>query len=210
MVTDNVVFNSAVTTTGQVLLSCGHPAGSSLHVYQAATNDLHELDRGEFHHYVSPLSNGDLLLSRIGTGNVGGLFRCRGVSMDCERLKAPNSPFPWIGSPDGRRAATWSDGSIQVLNLADGSATDIGPGKVAFCLMRWSGPSTIWFKDLLTLLWTELDVDSKTLTGRTIPGTGGNCLDGIPDFTLPPGISSPVKISVKVESEIRVRSFRAP
>jgi hypothetical protein len=210
MAVEGIVYDWTVTTNGNVFLSQGHPNGSSLHIYRPENDSIQELDRGPYWYSVSAIQDGDWLLSRVGSGKAAGFYRCKGASLNCQRLHVPILSQPWVAAPNGARAVAWNDGSLQVLNLADGTVTDTAIGRVAFCRVRWAGPSALWFKDLATLLWTELDVDRMQLTGRTRPGTGGTCIDGIPDPTLPPEMTSPVRVSVTVASEIRVRPFRAP
>jgi hypothetical protein len=123
--------------------------------------------------------------------------------MKC-RLIDSGSPFPIAVAPDGRWLASPSPFGLRLQDLAtEGRTVDLALHPT-YCQLVWSGPTTLWLKDWVTLLWTEIDILSRRATGRTAPG-GGSCLNGAPDPITPPGVRTPIRIETTIESEIRLR-----
>jgi tRNA A-37 threonylcarbamoyl transferase component Bud32 len=123
---------------------------------------------------------------------------CRTI-IDHERLSL-------VASPDGRRLAvvTTTDkrGPIVEITDADGgrrhdlveTETGCGPG--------WTSNDTLWVsrRHGARIVWTEVDVDSGTETGRSVPGSR-DCTDGKPDPLSP--ASPDVRVVYQQTSQVR-------
>jgi serine/threonine protein kinase len=123
-----------------------------------------------------------------------------------ERELIANVVTPFIAiSPDGKRLALAKASPaaflVSWMSLADHQLHEIGISD-SNCQISWSSDHTIWLSKRRggRLLWVEVDVDTRTETGKAIEGAH-TCASGFPDPQSPG--NRDLRVETVTTSEIR-------
>jgi serine/threonine protein kinase len=120
----------------------------------------------------------------------GTIRLCRlGEPLACREVVSDRMPIFLAGfSPSGEHLAFqsyWaSRARLRIVSIKDGTVTDLGPGSIKRCKVRWSDENRLWSFRASESEWAELDLASPGLTGRTEP-IGRQGPDGCPEVAAP-------------------------
>jgi hypothetical protein len=159
---------------------------------------------------VASLPDGRIVRSQ--GGEKQGLYLCDREGANCASFLEATTMTPPIVSPDGTQVAYGADSargfSIYVASFAGGKPREVARGRY-HCGIGWAGKSTLWVSDVKRgmPLWTEIDVRTSGLTGRTAPSVSG-CMLGMTD-PHPPFARSAWAVR-KDDSDLRVWEVQDP